>query len=371
MMPPFAPPECARTTKTPPPHVEIALGKRGGCARHAPSLDRWATLLSMSRPAALALGLIVAACAPRAPSSPEARVSTPTSVTMTNPAGDAKEPEDAALSRLLAQPASERTDRWTTLGVALPDAGNWRRVRIYGHPTRATFRYGDEHFAIDTIEYRAAEGDDSPEACLQRFADDARDLAERHGVTFGPVVPGFGQHPRGVEAIDWAAERRRVDSPVPIPNGSPPPSSAPSSSAPPLAESPGSSATTTPSAPPVVTLTDARSVLRLPASAVMRIAKSLPAPALLGRRGSPLGLASMPSLRSSADMVTFFRRHRYVGAVAAFRSWPGTCLLRAVAVKVGTDEPLAERVVDRWLAELAPRTRWSSRLRRAPRVEDR
>lgn len=79
----------------------------------------------------------------------------------------------------------------------------------------------------------------------------------------------------------------------------------------------------------------------------------------------------MPYVRGSGEFTVLFRRHRYVGAVAATRSWPGTCLVHTFAVRVGTDEALANQVVDRWLAEQAPKTSWLPHLRRAPRVENR
>ncbi len=251
-------------------------------------------------------------CAPALPSAPEARVATTATVTRDNPAGDAKEPEDAAATRLFEAKASERPDRGHTLGVQLADATNWKRVRFFGHPTRASHRYGDAHYAVDSIEYRAADGEDSPEACLQRFVDRTKEEAQKLGVVFGPIVHGRGQHPRGVESIDWEARAK--------------------------ATSPSS-----------------------------RVASGHS----IGTRGAPLGFASMPYVRGSGEITTFFRRSRYVGAVAAYQSWPGTCLIHAFAVKVGTDEPLATKVVDRWLDELAPRTRWSVRLRKAPPFEDR
>jgi len=308
--------------------------------------------------ATLAAALV--ACGPRAVSPPEARVATPASVTLANPVGDAREPEDAALTRLLEAQASERTDRWQTVGMALADAANWRRIRVFGHPTRVAYRYGDDHLALDALEYRQADGADSPEACLQSFEDRALAVATTFGITFEPIVPSHGQHPRGVEAIDWSAMSRRrlalagASSSAPTlapdaPSGGPPgaPTSVAASGA-----APSDGATRTSGEPPP------------------RAPNVMPR-ALFGRSGGSLGFAPMPSVRSAADVVTFFRRQRYVGAVAAFQSWPGTCLVRAFAARVGTDEALGQRVVDHWLAELAPRTRWSTRLRRAPRFEDR
>lgn len=258
--------------------------------------------------------LFASACNAAQPSAPQARVATPVTVTRENPAGDAEEPEDAALTRLLHEKASERRDRTGTLATWLPDAERWRRVKLFGHPTRATHRYGDEHFALDSLDYRPASGDDTAEACLQHFVDRARDKANRYGVALGPIAHGQGQYAQGVESS--------------VRRATPPPLAA-------AEESP-----LLPSSP------------RTPV-------------------GAPLGLASMPYVRGTGDFTAVFARHRYAGAVAAYRSWPGTCLVHAFAVRVGTDEGLALKVVDRWLEEIAPRTRWLPRSRRPPRFEDR
>lgn len=230
------------------------------------------------RRALLAL-LSTAGCATAAvPSPPEARHPTPVTVTKENPAGDAREPEDAALTRLLDAPPGIRFDRFHTLMASYPDVGNWRRVRVFGHPTRVTYRYGDDHFAIDAVEYKPADGDDdTPAGCLDRFVDRARDEALRYAVEIGPVERGEG---------------RAGDDP-------------------------------------------------------------------------------MPWVRVSGAFTSLFKRDRYFGAIAAYHSWPGTCLVRAMAVRVGTDESLAKKVVDRWVDDLAPELRWVGHLRAAPPFADR
>jgi hypothetical protein len=321
----------------------------------------------MNRIAFVWLAAALIGCAPRPVSPTDARLATPASVTLANPAGDAKEPEDAALTRLLEERALERTDRWQTVGVALPDAPNWRRIRVFGHPTRVAYRYGDDHLAIDALEYRPSEGDDSPEACLRRFENRALESAAKYGITFDAILPGHGQHPRGVEAIDWSgATRRRLALAAVVPRPRLLPASPVVRHVPDAPRQSESSAVGPQQQDGAMPDDAGRNQPE-----VNRPKLAPPRFSLVGRPGSPLGFAPMPSVRSGADVVTFFRRHRYVGAVAAHQSWPGTCLIRAFAARVGTDEALAQRVVDRWLAELAPRTRWSTRLRRAPRFEDR
>jgi hypothetical protein len=221
-------------------------------------------------------------------------VPTPVSVTRENPAGDAQEPEDAALTRLLSEPLGNRFDTAHTIVAALPDSRNWERVRIFGHPRRMAYRYGDRHYAVTVVDYRAAEGgQDTAEACLARFVDRSKEEAERQAMV-GPIVRGEGTYEPGVEATSWSND---------------------SSSTP----------------------------------------KVLP----------------MPYVRVGAELTTLFRRDRYLGAAVAYRSWSGTCLVHAFGVRVGTDEALARRVVDRWVGEIAPLFRWTGQTKSPPPFEDR
>jgi hypothetical protein len=56
----------------------------------------------------------------------------------------------------------------------------------------------------------------------------------------------------------------------------------------------------------------------------------------------------------------------YLALMAAYQSWPGTCLVEGFAVQ-STDHPdLAKRVRDRWVREALPRLTWDRRLKQAP-----
>lgn len=61
---------------------------------------------------------------------------------------------------------------------------------------------------------------------------------------------------------------------------------------------------------------------------------------------------------------------QYAGALAAYSSWPGTCLLQAF-VASARHKDLANRVRERWVAEGAPRLSWNPRVTEAPKFEDR
>jgi hypothetical protein len=116
---------------------------------------------------------------------PERTAPTHTSVSPKNPGGDADDPEKAALERLANEAWGFRRDHWKTLRVPLIDWKNWRRVRIWGHPTRATYRYGDDHRAIDTTLYTASEGPNDPETCLAKFMEYASTTSQAYGVHLG------------------------------------------------------------------------------------------------------------------------------------------------------------------------------------------
>jgi len=110
---------------------------------------------------------VATACAkPAAPTQPAGAPPTPKTVTAANPGGDANDPEFAALDRLAKEQWGFQRDFWNTLHIPLVDWKNWQRTRITGNPTRASFRYGKQHYAVATIWYTPIEGANDPEACM-------------------------------------------------------------------------------------------------------------------------------------------------------------------------------------------------------------
>ena len=59
-------------------------------------------------------------------------------------------------------------------------------------------------------------------------------------------------------------------------------------------------------------------------------------------------------------------RDDYVGAVAAYQSFPGTCLVEGFAVVATNHRELAVKVRDRWVAEGAAKLGWNSFVKEAP-----
>jgi len=177
-----------------------AAGAAAGYGKHVPLA--WIVLLA----AVLAIG--GCAHAPERPSTLAERTPTPGSVTRDNPAGDAEAQVDAALTRLLNEPDAFKRDRFRTLKSRLPDHKTWRRVRFWGHPTRAAWRYGKEGYAVAVLAYFDAEGDDSPRTCLERFAREAQETAESFDVAIGPRRRELHSHYKGPESVDWVEHER-------------------------------------------------------------------------------------------------------------------------------------------------------------------
>ncbi|MBK8252140.1 MAG: hypothetical protein IPK82_05665 [Polyangiaceae bacterium] len=208
---------------------------------------------------------------------PPDRPPTPESVTKNNPGGDAPDPVKAALQRLLSEPfEAKRKDRWNTLRVPLADWKNWRRIKILGHPTRATFQYGDDHIAMALIRYSPIEGENTPERCLADFIKYSTPIAESYGVRLGTTkLVNLTQNFRG--------ETRPI-------------------------------------------------LVRL----------------------------------QEGGIDSVFTADDYVGFLAAYQSWPGTCLVQGGAV-LATDHPeLAAKVRDRWVNEAVGKLAWERKIKEAP-----
>lgn len=112
---------------------------------------------------------------------------TPESVDAHHPGGDSDDPGAVALQRLLDLPWGYRRDYYNTLNVPLVDWKYWRRIKFFGYPTRASYRYGDDHHAIITIWYQQVTGRSDVDSCLSRFFDFAAPVARGFAVKLGPV----------------------------------------------------------------------------------------------------------------------------------------------------------------------------------------
>ncbi|MEM9694569.1 MAG: hypothetical protein AAGA56_18615, partial [Myxococcota bacterium] len=154
----------------------------------------------------IALASLLAGCATKAHiSSPAARrPSSVDTVTRENPAGDASSPVDAALTRLLEEPMGYKRDRFGSLFAYFSDVPHWKRVKYWGYPTRAGFRYGKDAYAAAIVLYFEQE-DDSPQACLDTFARRSMTSADLFDVQISGVERLQRRHLRGRESISREA----------------------------------------------------------------------------------------------------------------------------------------------------------------------
>jgi hypothetical protein len=233
------------------------------------------------RPLACILGLSVAlgavACAKPRPTQPPGAPPTPKSVTRHNPGGDAADPELAALERLIKEPWGFKRDRFNTMRVPLSDWTHWQRVRLFGYPTRAAYRFGDDHFGAVAVWYRDAEpGKDTPDACLAKFIGEVTPVAEAYGI-------------------------RVAD------------------------------------------------------------AKEIRTTQLVGGEARPLLIRSL-----EGSVESLLESNEYVGALASYTSWPGTCLIHGFTVVATNHRELARKIRDRWVTEGAPRLVWEKKVQSAP-----
>ncbi len=85
-----------------------------------------------------------------------------------------------------------------------------------------------------------------------------------------------------------------------------------------------------------------------------------------------IGAMSVPMVVQviDADVNGVFADKSYAGALAAYHSWPGTCLIQGFVVPSANHPELAASVRDRWVAEGAGRLVWHPRLAEAPAFED-
>ena len=157
------------------------------------------------------LGSAASGCAARAPLKPPGEPPTPKTITRENPGGDAADPERAALERLDHAAWGVRRDRFGSLLVPLLSAPDWTRVKLWGYPTRAAYRFGDEHYGVVAIWYQLAEGKDDPESCLDRFLEAGRVAVDAYGVQATKMprvrtVMRGSARPMVIQSIDASVE---------------------------------------------------------------------------------------------------------------------------------------------------------------------
>jgi hypothetical protein len=120
--------------------------------------------------------------------APKTRPPTPKSVTRSNPGGDAPDPHEAALRRLLEAPWGARNDKDDQVHAPTPDWENWKRVRYYSVEHFTGFRYGKDHHAIGIVFVQKMPPGTpvKSELCLREFEAWGRPQIKGIDVKFGP-----------------------------------------------------------------------------------------------------------------------------------------------------------------------------------------
>jgi hypothetical protein len=119
---------------------------------------------------------------------PRPRPPTPESVTIKQPGGDAEDPQQAALLRLIETEWGVRSDKDDQLLAPLPDRQHWKRVRYWGVEHFVGFRYGNDHHALvigfvqDVPDGTAVTTD----TCMRRFEAWGRPQTRPFAVKFSP-----------------------------------------------------------------------------------------------------------------------------------------------------------------------------------------
>lgn len=331
----------------------------------------------------VSFSLLLSACAQAPPrsSTPAERTPTPGTVTRSNPAGDAASPTDAALIRLRDEPIGIKDDKFRTLRPRFADARNWKRVRFFGQPTRAAFRYGDDGYAVAVILYSEAE-DDSPRACLDATIARAQRLGKAFDVAIAPIRREMREYPRGIEALDpgelaqaTEAEYQRQTELFELRRARIANARVRALARRLRLTTTEGAATSTPAAPPAKATPEEKQAEEDAARRLeerrRRVRRDHAARVARSRLLREAGNATIPVALTSGAFQTLVNRDRYLAAIVAYPSWPGTCLVQGFAVQVGSDETLAEDVIERWVSAQAPELKWRVQLTEQPPIENR
>jgi len=151
----------------------------------------------VSRALLLAPCALLAACGGGAQSvtQPPGLPPKPATVTVAEPGGDAADPHEAALTRLLAAPWGARNDKADQIRAPLPDWENWKRVRYFGVEHFVGFRYGDDHhaMALAFVQDLPPGTPVKSDSCMRHF--EAWGLPQTHAfdVKFSPFEAHFAK----------------------------------------------------------------------------------------------------------------------------------------------------------------------------------
>jgi hypothetical protein len=163
--------------------------------KSAPGPQAPAAVIAVGVASCLAVSATAACGCASAPSrQPPGAPPTATSISRSEPGGDANDPHEAALTRLAQAPWGWRNDKQDVLHVPMPDWENWKRIRYFGIPSFVGFRYGDDHHAVLAVWIRPADGPNAdPASCLTSFEAWGNPTVRSFDVEIGPSTTTTGQ----------------------------------------------------------------------------------------------------------------------------------------------------------------------------------
>jgi hypothetical protein len=239
------------------------------------------------------------------------------SVTREEPGGDASDPHESALRRLLAGTWGWRNDKQDALHVPLPDWQNWRRIRYFGVPSFVGFRYGDDHHVVIAIWVRDADEGVTPEQCLDAFERWAKPTA----------------HEFNVSITSPATTRTRWPDPARLAGGLIVPATADAGEIAGMLDGGALDATSVDGGEPFVPLPS--------------VAPPTPPPVVAPPEpGNTVVVKSV-----DAELTALFSKKSYAAAYAAYTIWPRTCTIFGVAVAMRGSDDLARQVRDRYVTD--------------------
>lgn len=127
--------------------------------------------------------LVLVGCGPSTVRLPPNAPPTPETITKEHPGGNAHDPHQAALTRLLSAEWGHRSDRDRQARFPLLDREKWTRIRFAFVDHLVGFTYGSDHHALSAgFVVPLKEGDPQTSAqCVARFEEDALEQVEFFG----------------------------------------------------------------------------------------------------------------------------------------------------------------------------------------------
>jgi hypothetical protein len=144
---------------------------------------------------------LVAACSAGAGGSARSIAASPPPKDDGQPAqgGSGGDEHSAALEQLKIAKMEWRIDKQGSMKLLLPDAEHWTRVKFWGVPSLAGFRYGKDHHAIVAAFVTHVDDNGAPGVCMKSFESWANPWVEAFDVQVRHDAP---------QAVMWTSAQK-------------------------------------------------------------------------------------------------------------------------------------------------------------------